>query len=231
MENQKSKKGLYVLLGLLIGLIVCAVVLLVANATGYVTFGAKEETSSTEQVQTPSEEETEAEEPAAPVAENNWQFDTSKVANANGSYTLTVPTHADGINISLDAARTTVTLSINATLVNEAYSLGWFTAAESYVYEPHNITFNQKVVDIFFGGIGQDATGDVILFLMEDGTVEYIPVKTALQAGMDNLKSYGALSNLTDVVKFYQANATSYVTILAQTKDGTMYDLQPIIPR
>ena len=69
---------------------------------------------------------------------------------------------------------------------------------------------------------------------MSDGTVEYIPVYQALLSnGIEGLTSYGVLPNITDVVKFYTVNASAgmsgSVSILAQTKDGTLYDLAPII--
>lgn len=78
-------------------------------------------------------------------------------------------------------------------------------------------------------------SGDIILFLMDDGTIEYIPVYKALvTSGVDGLISYGTLQDLKDIVKFYSVGAIrnpvgSSVTILAQTKDGTLYDLAPII--
>ena len=100
--------------------------------------------------------------------------------------------------------------------------------------ENQTITFNNKISDVVFSGIGQDATGDTILFLMEDGTVAYIPVyQTLTTNGIEGLTSYKTISDLTDVVKFYTANVTSgvssSVTVLAQTKDGTIYDLEPMI--
>ena len=78
-------------------------------------------------------------------------------------------------------------------------------------------------------------SSDIILFLMDDGTIEYIPIYQALSTnGIDGLISYGTLNDLKDVVKFYSVGAIrnpvgSSVTILAQTKDGTLYDLNPII--
>ena len=92
-----------------------------------------------------------------------------------------------------------------------------------------DINFTKKVVDIFFGGIDQDASGDTILFLMEDGTVEYLPLKKAYATNNESLNSYGSLSGISNIVKFYSANANSQkgsgITILAQDNEGNLYDL------
>ena len=69
---------------------------------------------------------------------------------------------------------------------------------------------------------------------MEDGTIAYIPVYQTLSTnGAEGLATYQTISNVKDVVKFYTANVTSGtssgVTVLAQTKDGTLYDLAPMI--
>lgn len=230
METKKSRTGLHVFLGIMLAILICGGVVFASYSLGYLTFN-KEETING------NVEENEDDITTEPSNNNTYEdlgFDSSKVTNANGNtYTLTVPSHATGINISLDEAGTKATLGINNALVNETYALGWTVDSNNYTYDLHEITFNQKVTDIFFGGIGQDATGDIILFLMEDGTVEYIPVKQALSKGIDNLRSYRTISGISDVVKFYQASVSVGTsganTVLVQTKDGRLYDLSSII--
>ena len=93
------------------------------------------------------------------------------------------------------------------------------------------VTFDQPVADIAIGETGQSVGGDVLLFLMADGTVEYMPVVKALSSR--DFKSYGQLAGVADVVKFYHVDAVSdtgdwsgYVTTLAQREDGSIIDLQ-----
>ena len=65
---------------------------------------------------------------------------------------------------------------------------------------------------------------------MEDGSIEYLPVGNNLQTDPDNLKSYGVLGQLTDIILFYDTDKKFYgKTVLAQASDGTIYDLQPIL--
>ena len=228
MENKKSKTGLHVFVGILLGIIICGGVVFATYSLGYLTFNQVEETEKTE---TNNEENNEAEEE---VSDNSLDFDTSKIINGNAD-TYTLVNNGHTINASLDETRKVVTLSYNRKVLSDTYTLNWdLTGVEDYVYENKQLNFEKEIKDIYFGGIGQDATGDIILFLMSDGTVEYIPVYQALLSnGIEGLTSYGVLPNITDVVKFYTVNASAgmsgSVSILAQTKDGTLYDLAPII--
>ena len=230
METKKSKTGLHVFVGILLGIIICVCVVFATYSLGYLTFNQVEETEKTE---TNNEKNNETEED---ISDNSLDFDTSKIVNSNGNAdTYTLANYGHTINISLDETRKVVTLSYNRKVLSDTYTLNWdLTGVEDYVYENKQLTFEKEIKDIYFGGIGQDATGDIILFLMSDGTVEYIPVYQALLSnGIEGLTSYGVLPNITDVVKFYTVNASAgmsgSVSILAQTKDGTLYDLAPII--
>lgn len=229
MENKKSKTGLHIFVGILLGIIICGGVVFATYSLGYLTFNQVEETEKTE---TNNEENNEAEEE---VSDNSLDFDTSKIVNSPAdSYEL--QNYNGTINVRLDNTRKIATLSFNRKTLSDTYGLNWDTigVVEGTV-EDKTITFTQGVKDVYVGGIGQDMSGDVILFLMDDGTVEYIPVYKALSTGgVDGLTSYGTLQDLKDVVKFYSVMAIrnpvgSSVTILAQTKDGTLYDLAPII--
>lgn len=229
MENQKKKSHvlLYIVIGLFIGI-------LLSFAIGYVLYSqeilkfqstkaAVKESNNQKSNETPLKSE-----------EINYIFDSNKVSNALAEgYALTVPSHAVGTNVNVDSSQTKVTISINHYLVSQNYGLGWVTSSEDYNYEPHEIVFDQKVVDIFFGGIGQDASGDTILFLMEDGTVQYLPLKKAYSTDHENLKSYGTLSGISNIVKFYSADALAQmgggVTILAQDRNGNLYDLSSVL--
>ena len=94
-----------------------------------------------------------------------------------------------------------------------------------------HITFDQPIADIALGESGQTVGGDVLLFLMQDGTVEYMPIVKALAE--NRFESYGKMGGLTDIVKFYRTDAidnngdfSGYITTLAQKTDGQIIDLQ-----
>lgn len=229
MENKKSKTGLHVFVGILLGIIICGGVVFATYSLGYLTFNQVEETEKTE---TNNEENNEAEEE---VSDNSLDFDTSKIVNSTAdSYEL--QNYNGTIDVRLDNTRKIATLSFNRKTLSDTYGLNWdTTGVVEGTVEDKAITFTQGVKDVYVGGIGQDMSGDIILFLMDDGTVEYIPIYQALSTnGIDSLTSYGTLPDLKGIVKFYSVGAIrnpvgSSVTILAQTKDGTLYDLAPII--
>ena len=90
-----------------------------------------------------------------------------------------------------------------------------------------DITLDQKVKEISFGSVSQDSTGGNIIFLMKDGTVEFIPVQYDLQQG--KFESYGKIDGVTDVVSVYSAFTRASATILAFKADGTFYNLGGIL--
>ena len=229
MENKKSKTGLHVFVGILLGIIICGGIVFATYELGYLTFNGKEEKVDTENDNATNNDQTEEDRSASSL-----DFDNSKVVNGNET-TYTLRNYNDTISIIVDETRKIVTLNYNRKKLSDKYGLNWdTTGVDENIYEDKQITFEKEIKDICFGLIGQD-TADYILFLMEDGTVEYIPVYQALSTnGIDGLVSYGALQGIEDVVKFYTVYARvgmtgNYSTILAQTKDGTLYDLAPMI--
>lgn len=229
VDNQKKKNHifLYGIIGVFIGIVLSCGIFYVLYSQEILIFESAK-------VQSKDSKNKISDQTTSEIEKNNYIFDSSKVVNASAEgYTLTVPSHASGTNIYLDSSQTKVTVSINHYLISQNYGLGWVTSNDDYTYEPHEIVFEQKVVDIFFDGIGQDASGDTLLFLLEDGTVQYLPLKKAYSTDHENLKSYGTLSGISNIVKFYSANSLSQmgssVTILAQDEDGNLYDLATLL--
>ena len=113
---------------------------------------------------------------------------------------------------------------------------------------------NGKVKSGFIGGNGQDYTGTVLYYLLEDGTVEYTRLYAKKQDNYGNYyyvvnnsydeqdgrivgdyyKNQGKISGVQNVIKLYTVNASverggGYVTTIAATKDGSFYDLGHIL--
>lgn len=95
--------------------------------------------------------------------------------------------------------------------------------------EGNDVKFDKNVTDIQILSSGQAEDSFYILFLMEDGTLEYIPVDKAKTSG---IKSYGAVKGVSNVIRVTQSSLHAvgggYV-ILAQTADGTLYDLSNLM--
>lgn len=137
-----------------------------------------------------------------------------------------------GIFVDVDKSRKSVSISYNGATINKSFSLGWTTAAETYSYELIDTkTFTKKISQVLIDGSGQDATNSAILYLMEDGTVEYVPILKEINTNWsqpDNTKkfnSYGKLNGISEVISLVPAEAQGYHTILAKKADGTVTDL------
>ena len=217
-EKKKKNIGINICIGLLLALFICIIAFISMYSSNYKLYVERNNKAKESQNTTIT----------------SLDFDTSNISNG-GTNAYSLVDYNENINITIDETGKVATLSYNRSTLSNAYQLNWdLTGVEAGTLESQTITFDKKINDVLFGGIGQDATGDVILFLMEDGTISYIPVYQALTTnGVEALTTYQTISNITDVVKFYTANVTSgassSVTVLAQTKDGTLYDLAPII--
>ncbi|MBQ3435767.1 MAG: hypothetical protein IJH13_01960 [Bacilli bacterium] len=157
--------------------------------------------------------------------------DLSKVSNKRGENTYVLD-GSDGFDnfYQLDKDQKTVKCQISWDRMNEAIN-GQKSNTVGYKVEDIEITFEQKVNEMYFGGTGQSISGDLVLFLMEDGTVEYIPTYYAAKA--KEIKSYGKIPELENIIKFYSAGVRAgqfgYHTVLAQDNTGKLYDLEPLI--
>lgn len=84
---------------------------------------------------------------------------------------------------------------------------------------------DKKVQNIYFMGAGQLSGSFCLFFLMEDGTLEYMPLAYAIKN--NDFRSYGKIEGIEDITYLVSAvteNRTN--TTLAVQKDGTAYDLE-----
>ena len=135
-------------------------------------------------------------------------------------YSLSTNFDINGISIIYNNGN--VNISITPEIVKNSYN-GINISNSSYT-----VNFNKKIVDIYVDGYGQSIGYETILFLMEDGTVEYIPFYYA--CNNDSFKTI-KLDGVDNIIKFLSASASpvepggGYHTILAQKQDGTFYDI------
>ncbi len=95
--------------------------------------------------------------------------------------------------------------------------------------------FDTQVIDVSLASYSQAVGDELLLFLMKDGTIEYLPLRKAAQT--NNFKSYGKIENIKDVVRIYTARCYSADpnvsgnarTIVAFTNEGKFYDLGDIL--
>lgn len=155
--------------------------------------------------------------------EINYDLNTSEFGlSANGA----------GIAVHIDKTRKSATISYNGATLNKAFGLQWVTSLDEVPYEIIDTkTFDKKIVQVLVDGSGQSARSTAILYLMEDGTVEYVPILKDINTNWqqpDNTKkfnSYGSLEGITNIISLIPAEGNGYHTVLARKVDGTVIDL------
>lgn len=95
--------------------------------------------------------------------------------------------------------------------------------------ETFKVATNEVVADMTIGKATNDQKDDVLLLLLADGTVKYMPLRESLEKY--SFKVVGEIEEATDVVKFYKVqetiNGESIETTMMQKADGTIIDLKP----
>ena len=184
-------------------------------------------------------------ETAATRASETTTDSTEITAKTLGFFPKKIKNPADGVTYRLGVHRT----NSNGNGVFGAYINTENSGVELYIYwefvgvyygidtggktnrQLAHVAFDQPIADITLGESGQTVGGDVLLFLMQDGSVEYMPIVKALQE--NRFESYGKMGGLSDIVKFYRTDAidgngdfSGYITTLAQKTSGEIIDLQ-----
>lgn len=96
------------------------------------------------------------------------------------------------------------------------------------IYEQKNSNgFQGEIVNVISTGWGQTADYSTLLFLMKDGTVEYVPVYNAYKTS--NYNSRGKISGVTDIVYIGNVSANGYCEPIAMKSDGSFYILSEML--
>ena len=153
-------------------------------------------------------------------------LDAGKCLNCEAPRTWTIVNRPGGFLekcFSLHVSKHEVAGTISWDDLSELY---WPDEARNTGRENVEINLSGQVVDIYIGGFGQTPGNENALFLMEDGSVEYISIRKLLRDG--EFRVHGKVPGVEQVVKFYTAIQDGY-HILAQRADGDYYDLSTIL--
>lgn len=214
-EKKKSNVGLTILVVVL--LIACAIM-------GTFIFINKDKLTAKENTTTTVKNDNKS------VKDNTTKCDDISYDLNTSEYGLGAS--GSGISVTIDNTRKSARISYNGATVSSTFGLGWVTATDTYSYELIDTkSFDKKISQVLIDGSGQDATNSAILYLMEDGTVEYVPILKEINTNWqqsDNTKkfnSYGKLNGISDVISLIPAEAQGYHTVLARKADGTVTNL------
>ncbi|MBR3264175.1 hypothetical protein IKF94_03035 [Candidatus Saccharibacteria bacterium] len=124
-----------------------------------------------------------------------------------------VNTSGSGASFDVNWEFATSYYNLNATRVDQ----------ESFV-----LLTGETVVDAAIGRATNEKTDDVLLLLLANGKIQYMPIRESLEKY--SFKVYGEIEDVEEIVKFYRAyemvNGELTETILVQKTDGTIIDLR-----
>ena len=150
----------------------------------------------------------------------------------------------DSIKLKINKNKKSITITINwdKLVIENDYLKEKYKGIESYQVEG----FEKNIKSAYIGVLGDNYSGTTLFYLMDDNIVEYTSLYTP-KTNMDNITFYDInfsgenFSNhliVPEIEKVYKINsvtATSnnktYNSVIAILKDGSFYDLDPVINR
>ena len=231
---ESKRKNVYITIFVITTIIAsCAAVYFYLKATNNkLVTGDKESEVATQETQNTTNVDVAKEEVKEKIVYKNVmpELDPNKCIEGNkdgGTYQLRV---ADSFSTALSAVLTadkkTIEILINCEEINKLYN---FNYSSNNFDMPINIRFEKDVVDLCVSTLGgQSVEYAVLIILLKDGTVEYIPLYNAIKN--NNIKSYGKIEGITDIVRIgtVKFNGTEFGGFLAPCaikSDGSFYDL------
>lgn len=137
----------------------------------------------------------------------------------------------NAITCSLNEDKKTATLNLNVSEINNMLNL---KVSENNAEITVN-GFSNEILDIYIDNLGHQAPdSEIILFLMKDGTVEYLPIVKALEKNSKSVKSFGKVKDVNGVVRLSTGNMDEYENgeisgrysgPIAIKADGSFYNL------
>lgn len=160
----------------------------------------------------------------------NIKFNNSKMKiKSNGvEYTETEEINKNnyGIKIEINNGKAYITTNVNDELYKSIFT-------NATPLNKKEITgFKTNIISSYQANIGNGINAPIILFIMENGTVEYINTTDVIQ----NKKyvSNGILEGIKDIVKFASVDVKEiegggYISVVAIDKNCYSYDINEIL--
>lgn len=236
---EKNNKGIIFLLSVVIIILLGAVIYLFMNGNFI------KETDSTGKNETVEKDSNKGNDDQKVEEFSITKFDTTKPAiNCATGVTykpFTENTNTTGLSISLNADKRSATIKIDWNLYSKIYGVEGTGSVVAY-----SVTnFTKEIKEVYILGYGQASGNETAFYLMEDGTVEFTPIKDSIRNNVSQeldkvFKSYGSLEGISDVEKIIEAEPVSWpnmdrdlgangIYILGVKSDYSFYNLNKSI--
>lgn len=149
-----------------------------------------------------------------PISDANYKFGAI-VRNADGHQVVAVFANNSGSGFTID--------------VNWEFVAPYYGVNSSRVdQESFKVMTNEVVADVVVGRATNDVKDDVLLLLLANGKVQYMPLRESLEKYSFNI--VGEFDDISDAVKFYRVqetvNGETIETTMVQKTDGTIIDMR-----
>lgn len=158
------------------------------------------------------------------------ELDSAKCINPyeNAKYELRISQELVTLTCLVNSDRKSAVLTTDWEYAHNVW--GFTPNGGNGAYEQYNAdNFSSEIVSVISTGWGQTSDYSTLLFLMKDGSVEYIPVYKAYKTG--TFKSFGKISGVTDIAYIGNATATYGEEPIAMKADGTFYRLSELLEK
>lgn len=248
MDNKKSVFLVGIVIGVLVGAIVGLSIYTIAdqmNDKDKSSEKNKKQTSETTKDDT-KKEDVEPIEDKTLVTFDLSKFDGSLVINGDSSVAYTNDAYETS-NEKLSIGSRNMYADLNDDKKSVDFEVKWDNYSnngvkdDAKVYKYTIANFDRKIRKVYVGSWGQAIGKETIIYLMEDGTVEYTPITyKVVQEAIKSpdtytLKSYGKINDVKDIVVIANGNghntqsAGSWHSLFAVKADGTFYDISKIL--
>lgn len=139
----------------------------------------------------------------------------------------------DGIYCELNKDNKSVLFSFDWNKLKDLYGINAPSGLSNSHQEVQISNFDKEISNIYICGFGQAVGYETLLFLMKDGTVEYMPIIKSLKN--QEYKSYGKIAGIEGIVAIAQGNCKpefgGWHDIFAIKQDGSFYTLSTILEK
>ncbi len=159
-------------------------------------------------------------------------FNPDKVIPEN-EYVLYEEDMQDRITSGLDVKVSDGRVFFSTDIEDDSYKLSFSDLDLEEIKDKEITGFDVPVEKVHLAYMGNGDMAPILLFLMKDGSVEYLESRDMLEN--ENYKSSGKLGNLSDIVKFTNVTITDLdengetlggaIGVVAIDKDGISYDI------
>lgn len=170
------------------------------------------------------------------LAAKTLGFYPKKIANSSDGYEYSLAANKYDksgnkvLDVAVSADGNSVSINVYWNYVRDYY--GVVTGKNEK--ETFTLEYDTPISDLTIASSSKSQSGDAILVLLSNGTIQYIPILMSLQS--KSFQTSGQLNGIANVVKFYQIAITDkgitsdgFTTVIAQKNDGTLFDLQYLL--